>query len=288
MSTSHPSTSPTTPTSPISSPESTGRAGERRASVRRVVALARANALLMARNRLTLIYAVVVPLLPLGLLLAQDLSDPVAGAGALITSLVLVLLFPVYYNLLSVVVTRRDELVLKRLRTGETRDRELVVALALPGAVLAVLISLLTAGIGIAFGLPLPVNALLFLVAVVAGIVMIAALALWTAAWTRNAEAAQLTSGPVLLLMILGQTAVAYPDPVREAFTWTPGTAIVSLVRTGWFGLEPVTGGTLSQEPTVDFASSWVQAGQPMLVLGVWTAVALWLAARSMRWEPRT
>ncbi|VXB83724.1 ABC transporter permease [Nocardioides sp. AX2bis] len=260
----------------------------RQASVRRVVALARANALLMARNRLTLVYAVVVPLLPLGLLLAQDLSDPAAGAGALITSLVLVLLFPVYYNLLSVVVTRRDELVLKRLRTGETRDVELVVALALPGAVLAVLISLLTAGIGIAFGLPLPVNALLFLVAVVAGIVMIAALALWTAAWTRNAEAAQLTSGPVLFLMILGQTAVAYPDPVREFFTWTPGTAIVSLVRTGWFGLEPVTGDALSQEATLGFASSWAQAGQPLLVLGAWTAVALWLAARSMRWEPRT
>jgi ABC-2 type transport system permease protein len=154
--------------------------------------------------------------------------------------------------------------------------------------VLAVLISLLTAGIGIAFGLPLPVNALLFLVAVVAGIVMIAALALWTAAWTRNAEAAQLTSGPVLLLMILGQTAIAYPDTVREVFTWTPGTAIVSLVRTGWFGLEPVTGGDFSQVPTLDFASSWAQAGQPLLVLGVWTVAALWLAARSMRWEPRT
>ena len=276
---------------PAASSEPAARPGParspRRAAARRVLALALANTRLMVRNRLTLVYAVVLPLLPLGLLLAQDLADPVAGAGGLITSLVLVLLFPVYYNLLSVVVTRRDELVLKRLRTGPTRDGELLVALALPGAVLALAISVLTAGVGVAFGLPLPVNAALYLVAVLAGIVMIAALALWTAAWTRNAEAAQLTSGPVMVLMILGQTAVAYPAALREVFVWTPGTAIVSLVRTGWFGLEPVSGGAFSQEATLDLAASWGQAAQPLLVLGLWTALALWLAARSMRWEPR-
>ena len=44
------------------------------------------------------------------------------------------LLFPGYYNLLSMFVTRRDELVLKRLRTGEVRDLELVTSMALPGA----------------------------------------------------------------------------------------------------------------------------------------------------------
>ena len=42
------------------------------------------------------------------------------------TVLLMALMFPVYYNLLSMFVTRRDELVLKRLRTGEVRDLELV------------------------------------------------------------------------------------------------------------------------------------------------------------------
>ena len=42
-------------------------------------------------------------------------------------------LFPVYYNVLSQFVNRRDELVLKRMRTGETRDAELLVSIALPG-----------------------------------------------------------------------------------------------------------------------------------------------------------
>ena len=276
-----------TPDTATDAPTRDRTASPRAAARRRVLTLARTNAVLMARNRLTLVYAVVLPLLPLVLLLAQDLTSPVSGAGGLVTSLVLVLLFPVFYNLLSVVVTRRDELVLKRLRTGETRDRELVLALALPGALLAVVVCAVTAVVGVAVGLPLPVNAPLYLVAVVAGIVMTAALALWTAAWTRNAEAAQLTSAPVLVLMVLGQTAVAYPSVLREVFSWTPGTAITSLVRTGWFGLEPVSGDALSQEVTLDFASSWAQAAHPLLVLVLWTALALWLARRSMRWEPR-
>ena len=46
-------------------------------------------------------------------------------------------LFPVYANLLSQFVTRRDELVLKRLRTGESTDADIIVSLTLPGLVVA-------------------------------------------------------------------------------------------------------------------------------------------------------
>ena len=38
------------------------------------------------------------------------------------------------------------------------------------------------------------------------------AFAFWTAAWTRNAEAAQLTSMPVILLAVVGQMSAAFPD----------------------------------------------------------------------------
>ena len=89
--------------------------------------LARTNATLMMRNRLTLAYAVVVPLLPLGLLFIGERGDVDAGGSTRSApALLMALMFPVYYNLLSMFVSRRDELVLKRLRTGEVRDRELV------------------------------------------------------------------------------------------------------------------------------------------------------------------
>ena len=49
-------------------------------ATRRVTRLARTNALLMMRNRLTLSYALVIPLLPLGLLFVGDQPEPVATA----------------------------------------------------------------------------------------------------------------------------------------------------------------------------------------------------------------
>ena len=55
-----------------------------------------------------------------------------------------------------------------------------------------------------AAGLPLPVNPLLVLVGVLLACATFAALAVWTAAWTRNAEAAQMTSMPVIVLAMIG------------------------------------------------------------------------------------
>ena len=103
------------------------------------------------------------------------------------------------------------------------------------------------------------------------------AFAFWTAAWTRNAEAAQLTSAPVILLAVLGQMTVAFPESVQRWADLTPGAALTDLVRSGWFGFgEPGT------ERTLDFMDTWAAAGKPMLVLVGWTVLAVVLAARSL------
>jgi ABC-2 type transport system permease protein len=261
------------------------RAGVR-LSPHRTLGLARANALLVVRNRLTLLYAVVLPLLPLGLLLLGDSDDAEAagaGAAAVVTALMTAAVFPVYYNLLSQLVTRRDELVLKRLRTGESTDAEIVVSLALPGFVVALGTAVLAVPIAVAFGQPAPRNALLYAVTVVATMVLFTALACWTAAWTRNAEAAQVTSMPVILVAIVGQVAVGFPEELRRWTDLTPGAALTDLVRVSWFGLER---GSLEQ--TLGVAGTWSASVQPLLVLAVWTALAVVLARRSMRWEPRS
>jgi ABC-2 type transport system permease protein len=260
-----------------------------RLSPRRTLGLARANAVLVVRNRMTLLYAVVLPLLPLGLLLVGDGGDggggaPAgAGAAAVVTALMTAAVFPVYYNLLSQLVTRRDELVLKRLRTGESTDAEIVVSLAAPGLVVALGTAVLAVPIAVAFGQSAPLNPLLYAITVVATMVLFAALACWTAAWTRNAEAAQVTSMPVILLAVVGQVAVGFPEEVRRWTDLTPGAALTELVRTSWFGMERG-----SVEQTLDLAATWGAAGRPLLVLGAWTAVGAVLARRSMRWEPRS
>jgi ABC-2 type transport system permease protein len=265
-------------TSTTSSPTSTtsGYATSRR----RVTGLARANVLLMTRNRLTLLYGLVLPLLPLLLMLSGERGDTEIGASAVTTALLTALLFPVYYNILSLVVSRRDELVLKRLRTGETRDTELVVALSLPGVVTALVLAVLTLVVGLVAGLPAPANVPLYLVGMLVSSVMFVAFAFWTAAWTKTAEAAQMTSLPIIALAVVGSMASAFPPRFAEVVERTPTGALRQLVDLSWFGED----GTSS----VGFVDSWVAAGEPVLVLAAWTVAAVWLAARALRWEPRT
>ncbi|WP_110180403.1 ABC transporter permease [Nocardioides solisilvae] len=249
---------------------------------RRTLGLARINWTLMVRNRTTMLYAFLVPLLPLALLFAVGDPEPTSGTAGLGSALLMALLFPGYYNLLSMFVTRRDELVLKRLRTGEVRDVELVASMALPGLSLVLAVLVLMVPIAAAAGFDLPANPVLLLLGTLLAAVTFAALALWTAAWTRTAEAAQLTSGPVMIVALAGFATPAVPDAVARWLELLPGAAVNELVRAGWFGLERG-----SDEATVGFWQTWLEAAPALGVLVAWTALALWLATRSLRWEPR-
>lgn len=252
-------------------------------AVRRTTGLTKANARLMLRNRLNLAYGFGLPLLPLAFLAFGKRGDVGAAGMGLVSVIVMAALFPVFYNILSMTVTRRDELVLKRIRTGETRDLELLASLALPGIAVATIVGLAAIPIALALGAPVPVNPVLFVVTVLVSSLVFAVLAFWTAAWTKNAEAAQITSMPVILLAVVGQVAISFPEDVRRWMDLTPGAAITDLVRSSWLGLE----GT-STDPSLSFGETWAAAGQPLLVLAAWAALAVWLAARSMRWEPRS
>ena len=123
------------------------------------------------RNRLTLVYAVVMPLLPLGLLFVGERRRGRRQHAPSSPTFVMALMFPVYYNLLSMFVSRRDELVLKRLRTGEVRDLELV---HLDGAARrrdhASWCACSTIAVAMVAGLPFPLNPLLLLRRVAAGL----------------------------------------------------------------------------------------------------------------------
>lgn len=255
-----------------------------RPSMRRILGLAKTNITVIVRNRLTLSYALILPLLPLALLLLSERGDVTAGLANLSTVLLMALLFPVYYNVLSMVVTRRDELVLKRLRTGEARDAEILVATALPGVVITLLVATLAVPLAMAAGLEAPANPLLLVVGVLLASLAFSALAVWTAAWTRNAEAAQMTSLPVIVLATIGLMRPAFPDSVYDWLVISPGAALGDLLKAGWFGQS--TG--LDSSASLSWAATWTEALPVLGVLLAWAAVAMFLAQRSMRWEPRT
>ena len=253
-------------------------------SRRRTLGLARTNVTVLMRNRLNLSYAILLPLLPLGLLFLGERGDVGVGASNVSTVLLMALLFPVYYNVLSMVVTRRDELVLKRLRTGEARDAEILLSIAIPGTIITVVVALMTVPLSMAAGLPLPVNPLLVLVGILLACATFAALAVWTAAWTRNAEAAQMTSLPIILLATIGLMRPGFPESSHVWFGLTPGAALSDVVRVGWFGRTT----ELSSTEAVGFAGTWAEVAPALGVLALWAVIAVVLARRSMRWEPRT
>jgi ABC-2 type transport system permease protein len=234
-------------------------------STTRLIGLTLANARLMVRNPITLAYGILTPLFPLGFVYFSS-GKEAAVAGAISSVLMVAWLLPVYYNILSIIVTRRDELVLKRLRTGEARDSELLLSMCLPGIVIALVVAVLAALVATAVG-HAPGSPATYLLAALGGSVLCAALAVWTASWTRNAEAAQMTSLPVLMLLIVGLLGRAVPKGAQEYVALTPGGALNALARLSW-GAE-------------------ANALQATTVVVVWVCLAIWIAKRSMRWEPR-
>jgi ABC-2 type transport system permease protein len=256
-------------------------------SLRRTASLTRWNTVLLSRNRLAFFYAAVMPLLPLGLLVTGERGSETVGAIAISIMFSVTALFPVYYNVLAQFVSRRDELVLKRMRTGESRDAELLASIALPGVLTALVLSAIAIPIAAALGQPRPVNPLLYAATTTLAITMFTAFAYWTAAWTKNAEAAQLTSMPIILLASVGPLGTSLPNLpswLSETLSRTPGAAMSDLIRTGWLGLDRPD----AKEATLTFAQTSSQAAEPLLVMAAWTFLAVMLARRSMRWEPRT
>ena len=113
-----------------------------RQSSHRVAALARAEGVLLRRNRLALLNAVVLPAALVGWLKSFGGLDASGAhdmaAAMLLTGLTaFALLIAVYYNLVTAMVARREELVLKRLRTGETTDGEILAGTAAPAIAIA-------------------------------------------------------------------------------------------------------------------------------------------------------
>jgi ABC-2 type transport system permease protein len=184
----------------------------------------------------------------------------------------------------TALVARREELVLKRLRTGEIRDAEILAGTAAPAAALAwgqILIGMLAA-VSL-FGMGRPTNPVLVLLAVALGTVVFTLLAAVCTVLTRTVEMAQVTATPVLLASALPGVLLpveALPEPLRHVVHLMPLARVVDLMHLGLTGTTP-------DGATVAVAASFGSAAVPVLVLVVWAVVGWWATRRWFRWEPR-
>ncbi|MFH8802734.1 ABC transporter permease [Streptomyces sp. NPDC017936] len=247
----------------------------------RMAALARAELTLLGRSKATLMTAVLVPLaLPFSLRSVVDEMD--VGKAGLTVGLVLLpaavgfsLLFGVYAALTGIYAARREELVLKRLRTGELRDTEILAGSALPVLATGLVQSLvLAAGCTAFLDLPAPKAPHLAVLGVLSGLVMCGALAAVTASVTRSVESAQVTTLPfVLVSMVASGVSVPLellPDRVASVCELLPLSPVVTLVRGGW------TGDLSAYEALGTLATALA-----------WTVIAVFAVRRWFRWEPR-
>lgn len=250
--------------------------------------LSRFEFTLLVRNRVLLFNAMIMPLLfPLVILIIGRNSDAgltdVLVASALEVFSLFLLVFLIYYNLLSAYATRRDELVLKRLRTGEATDNQILLGPAIPSFALAVVLTLAIGAIIAVLGGGLPVNPVLLVVGFAGGAALFAALALITSTFTRNAEAAQITSLPIILLAMAGSGFLRgiLPESVDPVIDLTPMAAVLDLVNLGWFGT------TDPESPALALADTFSEATMPLLVVLAWIVGSVVVAKTHFRWEPR-
>lgn len=261
-------------------------------SLPHVLAVARLDLKLLWRNRSVLFSVVGMPLLFGGMLFGFRGQESggvdmalFAGTGYLAFFLV----FAVFMNLVSVFTARREDLTLKRLRSGSLSDAEVFGgSVAVSGAIYLIQALLLVVVLGTALGGPWPANPLLMLAGMLGGVVVFALLAFAVSGLTPNADMAQLTVVPIMFASMAGSGVMfpleSLPEAAREAAGMLPLSPLVDIVRTGYFGQDHTAGGSQSD---IGFVEAWVRCLKPFSVFVLWTAIGLWSARRWFRWEPR-
>ncbi|MCH0542145.1 ABC transporter permease [Streptomyces sp. MUM 203J] len=257
------------------------RAGPASTAAARLGALARAELTLLVRNRTALFVAGAMPLLMTGSIRATldevglGRTGLTVAEAAMTGGLGMMLVIVVYVNLVAAYTARREELVLKRLRTGEVSDLEVLSGTALPSAVLAVGQCAIMVVAAVAFlDVRAPQRPELLVGGLLLGLVMLVALAAVTSGMTRTVESAQITTLPLFLVSALGSGLFVplevFPERVASVCELLPLTGVMTLLRAGWLGGGDTAGLT--------------GAGVTALV---WTGLALYAARRWFRWEPR-
>lgn len=249
--------------------------------VGRMTALARAELTLLGRTKATLLAALFVPLvMPVSLRSTIDQMD-LDGTGLSVGSVLLPstigfsLLFAVYSSLVSVYAARREELVLKRLRTGELRDVEILTGAALPSVAIGLVQCLvLVVACSALLDVGAPKAPHLALLGLLLGFVMWPALAAVVASFSQSVEGAQVAASPLMLVSMLGSGTFipleVMPDRLASLCELLPLTPVITLLRGGWSG-------ELSAYDALGAVATAV----------AWTVLAVFAVRRWFRWEPR-
>jgi ABC-2 type transport system permease protein len=240
---------------------------------RQLAALVRMELLALRRDRTATAVSVITPLaIAIAMVSGYEGS---AGIERMATVLALVVVIVVHHHVITVYASRRQELVLKRLRAGLPSDPVILIGAAAGTVAVFLVQAALIVAYGLVFlDLPAPHNPLFILFALVLAAAVMAAFSAALSAVTRSSEAAMLTSLPTVGLFLATPGVLVplgdYPAGVEAVAKYLPLGPFTEVIRDAW------TGGEL-----LDMVAS-------LGVLAVWLALAALLARDVFRWEPRT
>ncbi|ALG11976.1 ABC transporter permease [Kibdelosporangium phytohabitans] len=225
------------------------------------------------RNRLVLVTSFVMPVAVSAFFISQHELFAKIGSLGYIAAIVMftVSAFGLYTTSVTTLASRRQNLFLKRLRSTAAGDASILTGLVLPVTVVAtVQMIVILAVLGAVTGVPDNIG--LLVAAVVSTVIMMIGLALATAGLTNSPEHAQVTTLPVSLgvIAVASWVGIAGTEQLTLLKRLLPGGSATELVMNAWNGGVAVTDSLLLLAPTV-----------------AWVVVAVALAARFFRWEPR-
>ncbi|MEV7005976.1 ABC transporter permease [Streptosporangium sp. NPDC051022] len=255
------------------------------------VRLAKLDLRLVARNTTVLFNVLLMPLLMAWLFTQTQGDTDIQGVPARLFVLTgvpgLMLGFAVFINLVNSFTARREELVLKRLRGGQPSAAAVLGGSAL-GALALFLGQVVLLGVWIrgADGV-LPANVPLLVLGAVLGVALFALLAAAFSGITPNAEVAQITVIPVILIMLIGAPVAFPPDvlpgPLGTISNVLPVTPVVKIMRSAFLGADHFSG----DGRALSMLEQWTGALPSVGLLLLWIAGAALLARWLFRWEPR-
>ena len=235
--------------------------------------IARSELMQIFRNRLVLVTGLIIPLAFGAYVVYRHESFAENGGLGFIAAIVMfaVMALGLYATAVTTLASRRQDLFLKRLRSTAASDQDILVGLLLPLTVIALIqVGAIMTVLGVVGAGPARIP--LLVVAVLATAAMMVALALATTGLTNSPEHAQVTTLPVSLLLIavaswVGMTGITDLTLVKRLL---PGGSATQLVVNAWDGGVPLADSLPLLLPTVG-----------------WVVVAVTLAGRLFRWEPR-
>lgn len=238
-----------------------------------MLAIARSELAQIFRNRLVLVTSLIMPAAISAYFIYQHETFAKVGSLGYIAAVVLFLVgaFGLYTTSVTTLASRRQNLFLKRLRSTAAGDAGILTGLLLPVTALAV-VQVVVILIVLASVTSTPADIPLLAAAIAATLAMMVGLALATAGLTNSPEHAQVTTLPVSLgvIAVSSWVGITGTENLATLKRLLPGGAATELIVNSWNGGTPTSNSLILLVPTL-----------------AWVVVAISLATRLFRWEPR-